>query len=42
MGWNYETATHFLRVIFAGVFDRYPGLKVILEHLGKTLLFYLG
>jgi 2,3-dihydroxybenzoate decarboxylase len=34
-----ETATHALRLITSGLFDRYPGLNVILGHLGETLPF---
>ncbi len=32
-----ETATHALRLICSGLFDRYPKLTVILGHLGETL-----
>jgi len=39
--WTTETSTHFLRLIFAGVFDRYPRLKFILGHMGETLPFML-
>jgi len=39
--WTTETSTHFLRLIFAGVFDRYPRLKIILGHMGETLPFML-
>lgn len=35
--WAAETCTHALRLIFGGVFDRYPGAKVILGHMGETL-----
>jgi predicted TIM-barrel fold metal-dependent hydrolase len=34
-----ETATHALRLIGSGLFDEYPGLKVILGHLGEMLPF---
>lgn len=36
-GWGVETATHALRLLFGGVFDRFPKLKVILGHMGETL-----
>ena len=39
--WTTETSTHFLRLIFAGVFDRYPRLKIILGHMGETLPFMM-
>jgi 2,3-dihydroxybenzoate decarboxylase len=39
--WAYgvETSTHALRLITSGLFDRYPGINVILGHLGETLPF---
>lgn len=36
-----ETATHALRLITSGLFDRYPGLTVILGHMGELLPFVL-
>lgn len=38
-GWGVETATHALRLLFSGVFDRFPGLMVILGHMGEGLPF---
>jgi 2,3-dihydroxybenzoate decarboxylase len=39
--WAYgvETSTHALRLITSGLFDRHPGVNVILGHLGETLPF---
>ncbi|MBF6169849.1 amidohydrolase family protein [Nocardia blacklockiae] len=39
-GWGVETAAHFLRLLFAGIFDRpeTAGLTVILGHAGEGLL----
>jgi predicted TIM-barrel fold metal-dependent hydrolase len=34
-----ETATHALRLMTSGLFDRFPQLKLILGHLGETLTF---
>src|SRR3954470_19892720 len=34
-----ETATHALRLIVSGLFDRFPKLSVILGHLGEGLPF---
>ncbi|HEY9214171.1 MAG TPA: amidohydrolase family protein [Ancylobacter sp.] len=39
--WNIETSSHFLRLVFAGVFDRFPRLKIILGHMGETLPYVL-
>lgn len=34
-----ETATHCLRLITSGLFDRHPGLRIIIGHLGELLPF---
>ena len=41
IGWHYETGVQFLRLVLAGVFDRFPGLQVLLGHWGEVILFYL-
>jgi predicted TIM-barrel fold metal-dependent hydrolase len=40
-GWGFavDTSCHFLRILFGGVFDAYPSLKIILGHLGEGLPF---
>ncbi|WP_454738385.1 amidohydrolase family protein [Cupriavidus necator] len=38
-GWGVETASHALRLLFGGVFDRFPRLKIILGHMGEGLPF---
>ena len=35
--WAFETAAHALRLVFAGVFERYPKAKLVLGHMGETL-----
>lgn len=40
-GWHYETSLHAVRMIVGGVFDRLPGLRVILGHLGEGIPFHL-
>jgi 2,3-dihydroxybenzoate decarboxylase len=35
--WAFETAAHALRLVFAGVFERYPKATLILGHMGETL-----
>jgi 2,3-dihydroxybenzoate decarboxylase len=39
--WAYgvETSVHALRLITSGLFDRYPGVNMIIGHLGETLPF---
>jgi 2,3-dihydroxybenzoate decarboxylase len=39
--WTFETGSHALRLIFGGVFDRFPRAKLALGHLGETLPFLL-
>jgi len=40
-GWGFavDTSIHFLRILFSGVFDAHPKLKIILGHLGEGLPF---
>jgi 2,3-dihydroxybenzoate decarboxylase len=42
VGWGYavETGTHALRLINAGVFDRFPRLQIVLGHMGEGLPFF--
>ena len=40
-GFGMETAMCMMRLIYSGVFDKYPGLTVILGHLGETLPFLM-
>jgi predicted TIM-barrel fold metal-dependent hydrolase len=40
IGWHYDAGIQFLRLVLAGVFDRLPGLQVILGHWGELVLFY--
>ncbi|BAX90717.1 amidohydrolase family protein [Mycobacterium shigaense] len=40
-GWHINTATHVLRLILGGVFDRYPGLRIIIGHMGEGTSFML-
>lgn len=40
-GWTADTATHALRLVISGLFDRFPNLHVILGHMGETLPYLL-
>ncbi|WDF74523.1 amidohydrolase family protein [Novosphingobium sp. KACC 22771] len=40
-GFGVETGFHALRMITAGVFDRFPRLKLVLGHMGEALPFWL-
>jgi 2,3-dihydroxybenzoate decarboxylase len=39
-GWGTDTSTHFLRLLFSGLFDRLPELAVILGHMGEMLPYF--
>lgn len=39
-GFGVETGLHALRLITAGVFDRFPKLQVIIGHMGEALPFW--
>jgi predicted TIM-barrel fold metal-dependent hydrolase len=41
IGWHYETGVQIVRMILAGVFDRFPDLQLITGHWGEVVLFYL-
>lgn len=37
LGWPYETSVAMLRLVFAGVFDRNPDLKIVTHHAGGMI-----
>jgi 2,3-dihydroxybenzoate decarboxylase len=39
-GFGVETGLHALRIITAGVFDRFPKLQMIIGHMGEALPFW--
>jgi predicted TIM-barrel fold metal-dependent hydrolase len=41
-GWHAEAGLHLLRMIATGVFDRHPGLRLIVGHCGEMIPFMLG
>ncbi len=40
-GWSVETGTHALRMVFSGLFDLFPSIKIILGHMGETIPYLL-
>ncbi|MFG1928653.1 amidohydrolase family protein [Cryptosporangium sp. NPDC048952] len=40
-GWHSECALHVLRMVVAGVFERFPELQLIVGHMGEGLPFHL-
>jgi 5-carboxyvanillate decarboxylase len=41
LGFGIETAIHTMRLIYGGVFDRFPGLNMILGHMGEGLVHWI-
>jgi predicted TIM-barrel fold metal-dependent hydrolase len=39
-GWPYETSACMARLIFSGLFDRQPGMKIITHHFGGMIPFF--
>lgn len=39
--WGFVTGTLILRMVFNGVFERHPDLKVIIGHMGETIPYCL-
>ncbi|MHA1538212.1 MAG: amidohydrolase family protein [Alphaproteobacteria bacterium] len=41
-GWPYETSVAMARLVFDGLFDRHPGIKIITHHLGGMIPYFEG
>jgi aminocarboxymuconate-semialdehyde decarboxylase len=41
-GWPYETTACVTRLIFSGIYDELPNLKIITHHMGGMVPFYAG
>jgi aminocarboxymuconate-semialdehyde decarboxylase len=41
-GWPYETSVAMARLVFSGLFDRHPTLKIITHHCGGMIPYYDG
>ena len=39
-GWPYDTTAAMVRLVFAGVFEKFPEIKFITHHLGGMVPFY--
>ena len=42
LGWPYDTSVAMIRMVFCGLFDRYPDLRIITHHLGGMISYYDG
>ena len=41
-GWPYETSAFMARIVFSGVFDRYPDLRFLTHHGGAMIPHFAG
>jgi predicted TIM-barrel fold metal-dependent hydrolase len=41
-GWPYETSVAMSHLVFSGLFDRHPGLKIITHHMGGMIPYFEG
>jgi predicted TIM-barrel fold metal-dependent hydrolase len=39
-GWPYDTSVAMARLVFSGLFDRHPALKIITHHLGGMIPYF--
>jgi len=41
-GWPYETSVAMTRLVYCGIFDRHPDLKIITHHMGGMIPYFDG
>jgi aminocarboxymuconate-semialdehyde decarboxylase len=41
-GWPYETSVAMARLVFSGLFDRHPDIKIITHHMGAMIPYFEG
>jgi aminocarboxymuconate-semialdehyde decarboxylase len=41
-GWPYETSVAMSRIVFAGIFDEFPNLRIITHHTGGMIPYFAG
>lgn len=42
LGWPYETSVMMARLVFSGIFDKLPKLKILTHHLGGMIPYFEG
>lgn len=42
LGWPYETSAFMARMVFSGLFDRHPDIKIITHHMGGMVPYFEG
>jgi len=40
LGWPYDTTTAMYRIVYSGVFDRYPAIRIVAHHHGGLAPYY--
>jgi len=41
-GWPYDTSVAMARIVFEGLFDRWPSLKIVTHHMGAMAPYFEG
>ena len=41
-GWPYETSAAMARLVFSGLFDKHPTIKIVTHHLGGMIPYFSG
>jgi uncharacterized protein len=41
-GWPYETSVAMARLVFSGIFDRFPNIKIVTHHMGAMIPYFEG
>ena len=41
-GWPYETSAAMARLVFSGLFDKHPSIKIVTHHMGAMIPFFSG
>lgn len=41
-GWPYETSVAMARIVFAGIFEKHPDIKIVAHHYGAMIPFFEG
>jgi predicted TIM-barrel fold metal-dependent hydrolase len=42
VGFIFDTTLAILRLVYSGVFERFPNLRIIIPHLGSTIPYLVG
>jgi predicted TIM-barrel fold metal-dependent hydrolase len=42
LGWPYESSVMMARLVFSGIFDKFPNLRIITHHMGGMIPYFEG